>query len=62
MKNNAKASLRKAEKELCCAHEHLSSAYIYAENDNTLTEIHAALKSVSSAIGSAQNTLNYFKD
>ncbi|GAA0084719.1 hypothetical protein GNF79_18715 [Clostridium perfringens] len=62
MKGNSKENLEIALDELCSCQTHLNTAYLHAENDHNRNEIHTALKSIDSAIDSAQNTLNKFKD
>lgn len=62
MKGNAKDKLKKATDELCCAHGHLSTAYMKADDNHNRTEIHAALKAVAGAIDKAHDTLDSYKD
>lgn len=62
MQGNAKDKLKKAADELCCAHEHLSTAYMKAEETQNRTEVHAALKSVAGAIENIHCTLHHYKD
>lgn len=62
MRGNAKDKLREATEKLCCAHEHLNTAYMKAEETHNRTEIHAALKAVAGAIDNAQNNLDNYTD
>lgn len=62
MKGNAKKKLEEALDEICCCENHLNEAYIHTMNDLNRTEIHAALKSVGSALNSAQEALESYVD
>lgn len=59
---NAKENLKEAIDELCCCQNHLNTAYLNAEGKYNRIEIHTALRSVGSALDSAQYALLHFKD
>ncbi|MDK0979880.1 hypothetical protein ACOT7R_00235 [Clostridium perfringens] len=62
MRNNAKDNFRLAINKLCSCQNHLNNAYMNLKEEENRTEVHAALKSVASAIEHAQNNYNNYKD
>ncbi|WP_300261646.1 hypothetical protein [Clostridium sp.] len=62
MKNNAKDNFRLAIDELCSCQNHLNNAYMNLTEKGNRIEVHAALKSVASAIEYAQNNYNNYED
>ena len=62
MRNNAKYNFRLAINELCSCQNHLNNAYMNLTEEENRTEVHAALKSVASAIEHAQNNYNNYED
>ncbi|MCF0149612.1 MAG: hypothetical protein HUJ77_14605 [Clostridium sp.] len=62
MNRNAKENLNLALKELCNCENHLNTAYLNSEESYNRTEIHEALKAVSSAVDAAQDAIRKYKD
>lgn len=62
MKNNARDNFRLAIDELCACQNHLNTAYMNMCDSDNKTEVHAALKTVASALNSAQSNYNNYKD
>ncbi|HHD2753515.1 TPA: hypothetical protein ACOTG0_002327 [Clostridium perfringens] len=62
MLHNAKDDFRLAIDELCCCQNHLNNAYTNITNEESKREVHAALKTVSSAIEYAKDNYNSYKD
>ena len=62
MKRNAKDNLRLSLEELCNCENHLNTAYLNAEESHNRTEIHEALRAVSSAVDSTQDAIRSYKD
>ncbi len=62
MKRNAKENLRLTLEELCSCENHLSNAYLHAEESHNREEIHSALKAVGNAVNATQDALLNYKD
>lgn len=62
MRHNARDDFRLAIDELCYCQNHLNNAYTNITNEESKTEVHAALKAVASAIEHAQDNYNSYKD
>ncbi|AQW23750.1 hypothetical protein ACSXBA_08450 [Clostridium perfringens] len=62
MKHNAKDNFRLAIDELCSCQNHLNNAYMNVKEEENKTEVHAALKTVASAIEHAQSNYNNYED
>lgn len=62
MKRNARDNFRMAIDELCSCQNHLNTAYLNMTEEDNKVEVHAALKTVSAALESAQHNYNLYKD
>ncbi len=62
MKNNTRDNFRLAIDELCACQNHLNTAYMNMDEYDNKTEVHIALKTVASALNSAQHNFNNYID